>query len=98
LPQSPWNYALELDWQDPERSLTVQERQPGAIPFSDQEAPVVLRAKGRILPSWTLYRNAAAPPPPSPVESSEPPQDIELIPYGCTNLRITEFPVLKTNR
>jgi hypothetical protein len=30
------------------------------------------------------------------VASAEPDAKLELIPYGCTRLRITEFPVLAT--
>jgi hypothetical protein len=29
------------------------------------------------------------------VVTEEPVEDITLIPYGCTNIRITEFPKLK---
>jgi uncharacterized protein len=47
------------------------------------------------VPQWKLERNAAAPPPPSPVETSEPLEDLTLVPYGCTSLRITEFPTVK---
>jgi hypothetical protein len=50
--------------------------------------------KGRRLPAWGLERGAAAPPPQSPVASTGPLEDLTLIPYGCTDLRITEFPVL----
>jgi hypothetical protein len=42
-----------------------------------------------------MDRGSAADAPHSPVTSSEPPEELTLIPYGCTNLRITEFPVLK---
>ena len=44
------------------------------------------------LPAWTLEKNAAAPPPRSPVAGEGPMEELTLIPYGCTDLRITEFP------
>jgi uncharacterized protein len=50
--------------------------------------------KGRRLPGWGLEKGAAAPPPSSPVTSQEPLVELTLIPYGCTDLRVTEFPRL----
>ena len=66
----------------------------GAAPFSPTGAPVVAKVKGRRLPGWGLEKGAAAPPPRSPVSSAEPLEALTLIPYGCTDLRMTEFPTL----
>ncbi|NLY00161.1 MAG: hypothetical protein GXY83_29025 [Rhodopirellula sp.] len=94
-PTTPWNYGLLLDRHNPERSITVAHTgKPGQQPFAQETAPVVLRVKGRTIPEWKLEANSAGQTPASPVESQDPLVDLDLIPYGCTRLRITEFPVL----
>jgi len=94
-PTTKWNYALILDDKHPERTLKVVDK-PIKMPcFSENNAPVVITAKARELNSWGMEGPSAAPPPQSPVDSSQPVENVELIPYGCAKLRITEFPVTK---
>ncbi|MBK7132850.1 MAG: glycoside hydrolase family 127 protein [Bacteroidales bacterium] len=60
----------------------------------EDDAPLVLTARGIRIPEWTLKNNSADVPPLSPVKPVGDPEVITLVPYGCTRLRITEFPVM----
>ena len=70
-----------------------------------QEEPIVLKAKARLVPEWKILegKNPASGKmvpamaditPQSPVVSNEPEVEVELVPFGCTRLRISEFPTL----
>jgi hypothetical protein len=58
------------------------------------DAPIIIKARGIRIPSWTMKNNSADVPPLSPVVPEGDPEIIELVPYGCARLRITEFPVM----
>lgn len=64
---------------------------------SAEDAAVVLEVRGRRLPGWGMHPKLASAddPPVSPVAAPGPDQPLELVPYGCTRLRIAEFPVAK---
>ena len=92
-PTTPWNYALEMDRDHPDRSVSFEERPLGTSPFSPEGAPVIAHVKGRRYDPWKL-KGAAAPPPQSPVSSAAAIEDLTLIPYGCTDLRMHRVPTL----
>jgi uncharacterized protein len=62
--------------------------------------PVFLKVKGRLLPDWGMdktYPANAADPPVGPLASEQPEVELELVPYGCARLRISEFPRIEAN-
>lgn len=94
-PTTPWNYALDVSDQTIEKDLVFCEHPVADRPFSPQGAPVSATVRGRQLPAWRMHKGSAGECPQSPVESSKTLEELTLIPYGCTNLRMTEFPTLK---
>lgn len=102
-PTTPWNYGLVVAEDDPGRDVSFEERPVGERPFSPEGAGVVARAKGRLLPGWKIKNGWAAEVSPADVTwadatriaAGEALDEVPLIPYGCTNIRITEFPKLE---
>lgn len=91
-PESPWNYALVLDKDSPEDYFSVETSAVSNIPFSSNNPPVILRCKAKRVEEWKLENNSAGKLPISPVYVDTELEDVVLVPYGCSKLRIAEFP------
>jgi len=95
-PNTPWNYALAVDENHLTAQVKVFEHAIGDYPFSPQGAPVSLKVSGKRLDNWGMDgAGSASEVPLSPVQSDASLEELVLIPYGCTNLRVTEFPQLE---
>jgi hypothetical protein len=89
IPKSEWNYAFSS------LELKLNQKSLSDIPFSSERPPVTLTAKMKQIP-WGLaerHENVCAKVPESRTPISDE-KEIELYPYGCAKLRMTEMPII----
>ena len=89
IPKTSWNYGYSAE------EFEVTYNKPGDIPFSQKNPPVTVKAKMQQI-NWGLkfpYKSVCRKTPKSRVPVSDV-QTVELCPYGCARLRMTEMPLL----
>lgn len=94
---SDWNYALLGDnIYNPETGFKVIKNPVTSnYPWNPENCPLELKTTATPVKEWTLYNHSAGLLPFSPYYQMKEidPKEITLIPYGCTTLRISQFPV-----
>lgn len=98
-PKDNWNYALiqsELDALQSSVQIVETDLKDSTYPWNLRNAPIALRMKASRLEEWKLINGAPKFPEENSVDhyKTMETEEITLIPYGCTTLRITEFPVI----
>ncbi len=96
-PKEPWNFGLiqnELD-KLPESVEVTENKWDGSYPWNLENAPIALKMKGLRVPEWkadhgipyfpSFWGEYAG-------DTTGNIQEITLVPYGCTTLRISQFP------
>ena len=89
IPKSDWSYAYSSPF------FTRETREVSDVPFSSEHPPVVVKARVRKI-AWGFedgYETVAAKTPASRIPLDEE-KEIELYPYGCAKLRMTELPLI----
>ena len=95
-PETPWNYALQINKQSLQQSLKVV-RKPWSsddFPFASGSVPIEIHAKGVRIPSWKIDKHGLCGVLPYEKALKEnKTEEIILIPMGAARLRISSFPV-----
>ena len=98
---TPWNYALKLDTAHLEQSLKLVKLAVPAEARPWEQPAQGLRARVRRVLNWLPDGDPEHPRTPllpyNPMKLSNEEEEVTLVPFGFTHLRITYIPTLETS-
>jgi len=99
-PTTPWNYGIfDVPADKMSEKFTVEQlNKTSNYPWNLENAPIQIKTKAKRIPSWKLYNEMAGPIPYSmtyQLETANEVEEITLVPYGATRLRISQFPLVR---
>lgn len=90
-PTTPWNYGVCLN-DESIKNVEFIEKEVGKVPFSPEGAPIIAYINGKKIDWGMEYGCALERPGMSWIDDKI--ERLTIIPYGCTNIRMTEMPLL----
>ena len=90
IPREEWRFAIA---QECLAEATITRRELGALPFDGAIPPLSIQLPLVPAPQWRMRQNSAGDVPEPFAADKQTPVIKTLIPYGCTQLRIAQFPI-----
>ncbi|NQD72674.1 hypothetical protein HP439_18275 [Sphingobacterium shayense] len=101
-PTGDWNYGLPLFNREEMKSMFTVNKNADIDklhPWNRENTPIEVTCNARQLPFWKMYNGMAGPMPSADMHGVDindlKEVEVRLVPYGCTTLRISQFPMIR---